>query len=169
MRTMADCSSDWLFRHHSLHPPLLIWAPSFLITFHIIYCFICLSTIVVQSFHFCMGIACIYSRRHHWVKLLVDQTGCSDRSFWEVAVMQGCCVAYAGVTNNNFKTVQLAVFCYLWRKRHLLRWGCMECIYNTFMVMTLVGNTVILGWNVLLWKHMGQVTGKYIRLLCLLL
>jgi hypothetical protein len=27
--------------------------------------------------------------------------------------MQGCCVAYAGMTNNNFKTVQLVSFLFV--------------------------------------------------------
>jgi hypothetical protein len=74
--------------------------------------------------------------------------------------------SYAGMSNNNFKTVQLVSFLLFVREETFIK---LECVYNTCMVMTLVGNTVILGWNVVLWKHMGQVTGKYVKLLCLLL
>jgi hypothetical protein len=81
MRMTADCSSDWPFRRCSLLPPLLIWAPAFVITFHVIYCFICVSTVVVRPFHFVWALL-VHTAGHQWVEWLADQRGCSDRSLY---------------------------------------------------------------------------------------
>jgi hypothetical protein len=117
MHMMVDFSSDLLCRHHSLLPPLLIWAPSFLFTFHIIY-FIFLSTIVVQSFHFCLGSTFIYKRKEHF-ELNSWQPRHAALIGPSYYVLRGW--SLAGIIDDVFKTRQLVSMWLVVRKETFIK------------------------------------------------